>query len=113
DIFLLLPGRVGVVKAQMAAPGEFLGDAEIEADRLGVTDMEITVGLGRKAGDDLADAPRGDIRRDNVADKIAPALARYRFRHAHPASFSAHRPYVADWGRLAKAGAPSCFIRYK
>src|SRR5439155_10083400 len=73
DVFLLLPGRVGVVKAQMATPAKLLRHPEIEADRLGVADMEIAVGLGRKPGDDLAHPPGGDVGRDDVADKIAPA----------------------------------------
>ena len=51
DVLLLLLGRVGVVEAQVAAAAELLRDAEIEADRLGVADMQIAVRLGRKAGD--------------------------------------------------------------
>ena len=38
DIFLFFLGRIGVVEAQVAAAAEFLRDAEIEADRLGVAD---------------------------------------------------------------------------
>ena len=59
DIFLLLLGRVGVVEAQVAVAAELLGDAEIEADRLGVADMEIAVRLRRKAGDDALVPARG------------------------------------------------------
>ena len=74
DIFLLLLGRVGVVEAQMAAAGKFLGDAEIEADRLGVADMQIAVRLRREAGDDgLVPAGR-KIGANDVADEI---LARF------------------------------------
>ena len=54
DIFLLFLGRIGVVEAQIAVAAEFLGDAEIEADRLGVADMQIAVRLRREAGDDRA-----------------------------------------------------------
>ena len=53
DIFLLLLGRIGIVEAQVTAAAEFLGDAEIQADRLGVADMQIAVRLRRKAGDHL------------------------------------------------------------
>ncbi len=56
DIFLLFLGRIGVVEPQMAAAAEFLGDAEVQADRLGVADMQIAVRLGRKAGDYRLDA---------------------------------------------------------
>ena len=71
DIFLLFLGRVGVVEAQVAAAAEFLGDAEIEADRLGVADMQIAVRLRRKAGHHLVDAPGVEIGLDDVADEIA------------------------------------------
>ena len=70
DIFLLLLGRVGVVEAQMAAAGKFLGHAEIQADRLGVADMQIAVRLGRKAGDDFSRAAPTQIGANDVADKI-------------------------------------------
>ena len=61
DVLLLLLRRVGVVEAQVAAAAELLGDAEIEADRLGVADVEVAVRLRRKAGDDarVARRPRG------------------------------------------------------
>ena len=49
DVFL---DRVGVVEAQVAAAAELGGDAEVEADGLGVADVQVAVGLGRKAGDD-------------------------------------------------------------
>ncbi len=52
DVLELLLDRVGVVEAQVAAAAELGGDPEVEADRLGVADVEIAVGLGRKAGDD-------------------------------------------------------------
>ena len=46
-VFLL---RIGVVEAQVRMSAEFVGEAEVEADRLGVADVQISVGLGRKAG---------------------------------------------------------------
>ena len=66
DVFLR---RIGVVEAEVADPAEFLGDAEVETDRLGVADVQIPVGFGREtrvtrrpcrpalqiAGDDLTD----------------------------------------------------------
>ena len=47
DLFL---ARVGVVEAQVAQAAELLGDAEVQADRLGVADVQIAVRLGREAG---------------------------------------------------------------
>jgi hypothetical protein len=79
DIFLLFLGRVGVIEAQMALAGEFLRDAEIERDRLGVTDMQIAVRLRRKAGHDPAVLAGGEIGLDDVADEVAPCLCRHRF----------------------------------
>jgi hypothetical protein len=52
DVLLLFLGGVGVVVAQVALAAEFLGDAEVEADGLGVADVEVAVGLGREARDD-------------------------------------------------------------
>src|ERR1700730_3037914 len=67
----------------MTAAAEFLGDPEIEADRFGVADMQIAVGLGREAGHHLAGAAGGEIGRDDVADEVAPALRRYRLDPTH------------------------------
>src|SRR5262249_42802827 len=94
DVFLLLLRRIGVVEAQVAAAAELLCDAEIEADRLGVADMQIAVGLRRKAGHHRGVALRGEIRLDDVADEITPHL-RYRrsgFSHAASIPLSTLRP---------------------
>ena len=103
DIFLLLLGRVCIVETQMAASAEFLGDTEIEADRFGVPDMKITVGLGREAGHDLLAAAGLQIGRNDVADEIAPALYCGRLDRAHdyPAPLL-RRCYVADRTPRAK-----------
>src|SRR5262249_38354557 len=52
--------------------------AEIEHDRLGVADMQIAVGLRRKAGHHRGVAFGGAIRFDDIADEITP-----RLRHRH------------------------------
>ena len=83
DIFLLLLGRVGVVEAQAAMPAEFLRDAEIQADRLGVADMEIAVRLGREARDHGLVAAGLEIGPDDVADKILPRLPNPCFARRH------------------------------
>ena len=74
DIFLLFLGRIGVVETQIAMAAEFLGDAEIQRDRLGVADMQITVRLRREAGDDRLMPARRQIGAHDVADEI---LARF------------------------------------
>src|SRR5205085_11168281 len=63
---------------------KLLSYPEIEADRLGVADMQIAVGLGRKAGHHLGGAAGGEIGRDDVANEIAPAFdCLIRFDRAH------------------------------
>ena len=54
DVLQLLLHRVGVVEAQVAAAAELLRRAEVEADRLGVADVQVAVGLGGKPGVDTA-----------------------------------------------------------
>ena len=83
DIFLLFLGRVGVIETQIAMAAELLRHAEVEADRLGVADMQIAVRLGRKAGDDLLDAAGIEVGLDDVADEVAPGLRRRRFTACH------------------------------
>ena len=75
DIKLFFFERVGVVEAQMAAPAEFRRHAEIQADRFGVPDMEIAVGLRREAGDDGAFPPAFQIGADDLANEVARAVA--------------------------------------
>src|SRR5690606_33823097 len=53
DVFLVFLGRVGVVETQVALAAEFLGQAEVQADALGVADVQVAVGLRRETGDDL------------------------------------------------------------
>ena len=75
DIFLLLLGGIGVVEAEGAAAAELLGHAEIEADRLGMADMEVAVRLRGKPGDDAAMATLLEVGLDDVADEIPAGLA--------------------------------------
>ena len=78
DIFLLFLGRICVIEPQMAASAELSGDAEIQADRLGMTDVEIAIWLRRKAGNDLFDATGVKIALDDVTNKIAARFGRTR-----------------------------------
>src|SRR5689334_14662369 len=87
DEFLLFLRRIGVVEAQITMAAEFLGDAEIDGDRLGVADMEITVRLGREARDDLLHLAHCKIGRNDIPEEIAPDLRLNRRRGgllAHP-----------------------------
>ena len=74
DIFLLFLGRVGVVEAQIAVAAKLLRDPEVEADRLGVPDMQVAVRLGRKACHHALMTARREVVRHDVADEIAPGF---------------------------------------
>ncbi len=71
DELLLLLGRIGVVETKVAVAAELLGNAEIEADRLGVADVQIAVRLRRKPGDDLGVASAREVALDDVANEVA------------------------------------------
>ena len=58
----------------MTAAAEFLGDAEIQADLFGMTDVQVAVRLGRKPGDDLADPAGVEIGFDDIANEVAGGL---------------------------------------
>ena len=53
DELLVFLDRVGVVEAHVAAPAEVARQPEVQADALGVADVQVAVGLRRKAGADL------------------------------------------------------------
>ena len=77
DVLLALLGGIGVVEAQVAAAAELPGHAEVEADRLGVADVEIAVRLGRKARDHLAaEAAGAVVLDDDLADEVAGLRSR-------------------------------------
>ena len=68
DVFL---DRVGVVEAQVAVAAELAGDAEVEADGLGVADVQVAVRLRREARDDAAAVrARGDVSGDDLANEV-------------------------------------------
>ena len=83
DVFLR---RVGVVEAEVAEAAEFLGDAEVEADRLGVADVQIPVRLRGKPRVDTPAVPAlFQIVGDDVADEVLRTRgfdSRGRFRHS-------------------------------
>ena len=70
DVFHVLLGRIRVVHTQMANAAEFAGDAEVQADGLGVADVQVAVWLGRKARHDLLLLPALQIGGDDVADEV-------------------------------------------
>jgi hypothetical protein len=85
DVFLR---RVRVVHPQVAQAAELFGDAEIQADRLGVADVQVPVRLGREARVDTASVlPGGAVGTDDLADEIARrGLCRRGIRGFHGSS---------------------------
>jgi hypothetical protein len=75
DVLFLFLRRVRVVHPQVAGAAEFAGDAEVEADRLGVPDVQVAVGLRREACHHALVLPGLEVRRHDVADEILPRLA--------------------------------------
>ena len=102
DVLLLLLGRIGVVEAQVAAAAELVGDAEVDADRLDVTDVEVTVRLGREARDDAADASFAEVGGDDLADEVA-ALGRGRRLGGH-----AREPSTGRGRTPRRRSRPAC-----
>src|SRR6516162_5736855 len=98
DVLLLLPGRVGVVEAQVAAAAIFLRHTKIDPDRFCVTDVEIAVWLWREAGHHLGGAPRSDIGFDDVADKVAACRHRLVFHYI---------PWFDRRSNVANSAAPA------
>jgi len=70
-VFDILLDGVGVVHAQVAFPVVLERHAEIQADGLGMADVQIAVGFGREARDDLAAILAGAVvLRDDLADEV-------------------------------------------
>src|SRR5699024_8875378 len=53
-----------------AGPAELRGDAEVQADRLGVADVQVAVGFGREAGADGVVLAAGQVVADDLADEV-------------------------------------------
>ena len=82
DVLLLFFFGIGVVEAQVGFAAELVGEAEVEADGLGVADVEIAVGLGGKAGldDGVAELFGAHIFGDLIAKKIGYGVVFRVFR---------------------------------
>ncbi len=105
DVFGIFLHRIGIVKAQVAQAAVLAGQAEVDADRLGVADVQVAVGLRGKAGMHLGpETPGGVVLIDAHVQKIEPGGVfrpvgkRFRGGSIHEKSFAA-----AFRGRLAFA----------
>ena len=84
DVLLLLLHGIGVVEAQVAAAAGLDGQAEVQADRLGVAEMQIAVRLRRKARDDARHPAAGEVGLDPVANEIPGLFAGSGLRRRLP-----------------------------
>ena len=107
DVAGVLLGGVGVVETQVAAAAELTGDAEVEADGLGVADVEKAVGLGREACHHPAGVPAGghvvpDDGADEVQRRLAPggAVGLFRLAHGSACVSGACKAVVVRYGTL-------------
>ena len=73
DVFGVFLFGVGVVKAQVAHAAVVARQAEVQADALGVADVQVAVGLGRKARADLGRVGLAGGVVGGVAGAAAPA----------------------------------------
>ena len=81
-VLRVLLGGVGIVHAQIAFAVEFLRHAEVETDGLGMADVEIAVGFGGEAGDDLAAVfAAGHVFGHDLADEIRRFILFRYVRH--------------------------------
>jgi hypothetical protein len=71
DVLLLLLDRIGIVEPQVTAAAEFLRHAEIQANGLGVANVQVTVRLRRKTRDDGTVPSCIQVALDDVANEIA------------------------------------------
>ena len=72
DVLGLFLLRIGVVEAQIGLAAELVGQSEIEANRLGVPDVQVAVRLGREARlyGGVAELLRPDILDEHVAYEV-------------------------------------------
>jgi hypothetical protein len=75
DVLLLLLLGIGVVEAQVAYAAVVRREAEVQADALGVADVQVAVGLGREAGADAGRVRAAGCVVGRVAGAAAEAAA--------------------------------------
>ena len=85
-LHVLLRG-VRVVQPQVAHAAVFLGGGEVDADRLGVTDVQIAVGLRREPGLHAGVHARGKILVDEIVNEVGSQQIRIGYIIGHTFHF--------------------------
>ena len=80
DVFGVFLHGVGVVETQIAQTAVFLGESEIDADGLGMADVQIAVGFGRKTGVHASAEAAGKIILIDAGTEKIDTLRAFRFR---------------------------------
>src|SRR6266568_1010845 len=95
NVLLLLLLGIGVVEAQVRLAAELVGQTEVEANSLGVADVQVAVGLRRKAclNNGVAVLFRLQVLDEHLADEVGGTGGglsrcvggsfRFRFRNVH------------------------------
>ena len=106
DVFLR---RIGVVEAQVASAAELLGDAEVQADRLGVADVQVAVRLRRKPRVHTPAMSAGpQVLGDDLADEVElTALPRLGSDMRNLTDTRSTRERVANRWTMAQRGWPA------
>ncbi len=74
-VLLLFLYGVGVVEPEIARTAELRRDPEVDADRLGMADVQVPVGLGRPARADIREAPGLQVLRNGLAYEVGRGRA--------------------------------------
>ena len=70
DVFLIFLGRIRIVEAEVAVPGEGTRQTEVKADRLRMPDVQVTVRLRRETSDNGLVFSLLQVLLDDIADEI-------------------------------------------
>ena len=86
DVLDLFLGGIGVIHPQVAASVRLPGDPEVEANGFRMANVQVAIGLRRKAGDAERVLPGLQIFRDDIADEVCRGGRRRGFRFRHTGS---------------------------
>ncbi len=113
DVLGLFLAGVRVVEPQVAQPAILLGQAEVQADALGVADVQIAVGFGRKPGVYPAIELAGAVVfLDDILNKVQ---RRRRFRRHRRGSVRVRlkkKRNVSKRGRAPRSESSPCRVQF-
>ena len=98
----------------MSPAAKLPGDAEVQADALGVADVQVAVGLRREPGDDLRNAAGREVGGDDVADEVERRRRSLRRSRAPvaaapaPSAAAEPVPFPKEPSRYGLAAERSC-----